>query len=97
MVRMMLTRCWETTPFPRDRVDGCEAMLEISEREWFMPLSPTHLTKHFQSSSGWLVQVKKELIKPKGRKAANSLQEQKFDFPPSWKAQKGSQSSHHMP
>ena len=32
MVRMMLTRCWETTPFPRDRVDGCEAMLEISER-----------------------------------------------------------------
>lgn len=68
-------------------------MLEIPERQLSLLPSPTPLTKHFQSASGWLVQVKKELIKPKGRKAANSLQQQKFDFLPSWKAQKGSQSS----
>lgn len=71
----------------------CEVMLEISERERFTLLCPTHLIKHFQSSSGWLVQEKKELIKPKGRQAANSLPQQKFDFLPSWKAQKGSQPS----
>lgn len=56
-------------------------------------LCPTHLSEHFQSSSVWLAQVEKELIKPKERKAANSLEQQKFGFLPSWKSQKGSQSS----